>query len=189
VLHLHLAWSPDNGRILERENQKYVVLFRDLRDTVVSWYHYVTKVNHKHFLHQTLRGLSLAEGIDYYIEHYLEREVEWIRGWRENRHPVLSVETRYEDLRANTLVEFSRLVSFFGLKVSTDKMQDLVRRNSFEYVTNRRQGQEDTSSHQRKGIVGDWKNAFQARHIEAFKHLAGELLIELGYEENTNWLP
>lgn len=87
VIHLHLPWSEQNGRILQQENQRYVVLYRDLRDTVVSWYHYVTKVNSSHFLHSRLKKLTLEEGIDYYIEHYLAHEVEWIRNWRRYRHP------------------------------------------------------------------------------------------------------
>jgi hypothetical protein len=39
----------------------------------------------------------------------------------------------------------------------------------------------------RKGIAGDWKNVFTEQNKQDFKAAAGELLIELGYEEDDNW--
>ncbi|MCZ7574930.1 MAG: sulfotransferase domain-containing protein [Ardenticatenaceae bacterium] len=94
---------------------------------------------------------------------------------------------RYEDLRANTLAEFARLVGFFGLQLDEEKVQTIVEQNSFEYATKRKPGQEDTSSHKRKGIIGDWRNVFQSSRIDAFKRLAGDLLVEVGYEKDLNW--
>jgi len=187
VLRLHLPWTEQNGRILEQAGQKYVVIYRDLRDCVVSWYHYVTQVEPNHFLHEQVKNLSLDEGIDYYIEHYLASEVAWIRNWRAHRHPILSREIRYEDLHRNTLDEFQRLVDFFGLHLSTEQVQAIVEANAFQRVTRRTPGQEDVTSHQRKGIIGDWRTVFQPRHVEAFKRLASDLLIEVGYEQDLDW--
>lgn len=187
VIRLHLAWTEQNGRILEQEQQKYVVMYRDLRDTVVSWYYYVTKVDRRHFLHDEIRNLSLHEGIDYYIEHYLTREVDWIRNWRKYRHPLLSTEVRYEDLRRDTFAEMRRLADFFGLNLCDERVSTIVEKNAFKQVARRRPGEEDVTSHQRKGVVGDWRNAFLPRHVEAFKRMAGDLLIESGYEKDLKW--
>jgi hypothetical protein len=38
-----------------------------------------------------------------------------------------------------------------------------------------------------KGKIGSWRTHFNNRHKEAFKRVAGDLLIELGYEQNLNW--
>jgi hypothetical protein len=38
-----------------------------------------------------------------------------------------------------------------------------------------------------KGAIGGWKNKFEHSHKEAFKKVAGNLLIELGYETDYNW--
>lgn len=51
----------------------------------------------------------------------------------------------------------------------------------------RKQGQENTDSHYRKGKRGDWRNHFSERHKSVFKHKYGELLIKLGYEKDLNW--
>jgi len=39
----------------------------------------------------------------------------------------------------------------------------------------------------RKGKIGDWKNHFNPEHKQAFKEIAGQLLIDLGYEKDLNW--
>ncbi len=187
VMRLHLPWSEENARILKASQQRYVVIYRDLRDVVVSWYHYVSKNNPQHFLHSELRSLSLEEGIDYYIEHILDYEMRWIRDWRNNRHPELSTETRYETLRGDTLSDFGRLAGFFGLDLTDAEIARIVDENSFTKRTKREPGTEDVGAHLRKGVVGDWRNVLLPRHVDAFKRSAGELLIELGYEKDGRW--
>lgn len=39
----------------------------------------------------------------------------------------------------------------------------------------------------RKGVSGDWRNHFSPKVKEAFKETAGQLLIELGYEDSLDW--
>ena len=38
-----------------------------------------------------------------------------------------------------------------------------------------------------KGSIGGWKATFKESHKEAFKVLAGQMLIDLGYEQDFNW--
>jgi hypothetical protein len=39
----------------------------------------------------------------------------------------------------------------------------------------------------RKGQMGTWKAELTAEHKEAFKNIAGDLLIDLGYEQDLSW--
>jgi len=39
----------------------------------------------------------------------------------------------------------------------------------------------------RTGQIGSWKNYFNEQHKEAFKKIAGQLLIDLGYEKDLDW--
>jgi hypothetical protein len=50
-----------------------------------------------------------------------------------------------------------------------------------------REGQEDPTSRSRKGVVGDWENVFAGEDKRAFKAIAGDLLITLGYEKSNDW--
>ena len=38
-----------------------------------------------------------------------------------------------------------------------------------------------------KGSIGGWKDLFNAEHKEAFKQVAGQTIIELGYEQSLDW--
>jgi len=38
-----------------------------------------------------------------------------------------------------------------------------------------------------KGQIGSWKKSFTPEHKAAFKRVAGQLLIDLGYEKDLNW--
>jgi hypothetical protein len=51
----------------------------------------------------------------------------------------------------------------------------------------RRAGTEDTSSHYRKGVAGDWINHFTPAHVEAFNERFDGLLQKLGYETSDDW--
>jgi len=39
----------------------------------------------------------------------------------------------------------------------------------------------------RSGKIGGWKKAFNEENKSIFKDLAGDLLIQLGYEKDLNW--
>jgi hypothetical protein len=61
----------------------------------------------------------------------------------------------------------------------------IVHRNRFAAMAaGRVPGKEDSSSHYRKGVSGDWHNHFTRTVEEKFKSRWGELFIKLGYEEN-----
>ncbi len=48
-------------------------------------------------------------------------------------------------------------------------------------------GQEDASSHYRKGEAGDWRNHFKPEHVAYFKERYNPLLLKLGYEQTPDW--
>lgn len=187
VLHLHTYWSPQNEDILNKERLRYVIIYRDLRDAVVSWYFFVSKIRSNHYLRDAVAPLSIEQGIHYYIDHFLASEVQWIRDWRAHRETAMSMELTYEHLRANTLSVFGEACRFVLGDVPALLIQEAVASNDFERVSGRKAGQEDPSSFARKGISGDWRNHFTAEHKARFKELAGDLLIDLGYERDHNW--
>ena len=65
---------------------------------------------------------------------------------------------------------------------------DMLRRDGrFRKGSSRKRGQEDATSRSRKGVVGDWENDFTGEDKMAFKAIAGDLLITLGYEKSNDW--
>ncbi len=64
----------------------------------------------------------------------------------------------------------------------------VIANNDFKQLAKgRKEGEEDSTSHYRKGISGDWKNYFTEKHKEEFKKQYGEGLIQLGYECDKKW--
>jgi hypothetical protein len=64
----------------------------------------------------------------------------------------------------------------------------ILYKNAFERKAGkRRPGEEDAKHHYRKGIAGDWRNHFTPRLKDAFKQRYGDLLIQLGYEQTSDW--
>jgi Sulfotransferase domain len=88
----------------------------------------------------------------------------------------------------NTASEVKRLLEFLQVRSNEDVVRRLVNQSSFENISGGRQrGEEDPTSLVRKGIAGDWKNVFSDRDKQIYKKEAGDLLIQLGYEKDSNW--
>lgn len=97
-------------------------------------------------------------------------------------------EVRYEDLLVRPYEEVARLLAFLGADASDEVVEECVRSASFENLSGgRERGEEDPSSFYRKGVAGDWKNVFTEEDRRIFKEAAGDLLVELGYEEDDDW--
>jgi hypothetical protein len=96
-------------------------------------------------------------------------------------------EVRYEDLLERPVGEAQRLLEFLGADSSEEMAMRCVKRAGFERRTDRKRGEEDSSSRFRKGVAGDWKSVFTKEDKRIFKETAGNLLIELGYEKDANW--
>lgn len=67
-------------------------------------------------------------------------------------------------------------------------LKRILDRNSFKYRSRGRpKGKEDTRSHYRKGISGDWRTHFTPSIKAEFKNRYNDLLIKLDYEQNEEW--
>lgn len=100
----------------------------------------------------------------------------------DNYHQV-----HYEDLLAEPVEEVRRLLEFLGADSSEEVARACVEAASFEKMSGRNPGEEDSSSFFRKGVSGDWRNVFNEEDRQAFKEEAGELLVRLGYENDNDW--
>jgi hypothetical protein len=97
-------------------------------------------------------------------------------------------EVTYEDLLQDTVKELKRLVGFLGASSDEETVRDCVEQCSFENLSGgRKRGQEDPTSFFRKGVAGDWKRVFTEKDKQIFKEEAGNVLVELGYEKDSNW--
>jgi hypothetical protein len=96
-------------------------------------------------------------------------------------------EVRYEDLLERPKEEVKQLLDFLGVDASEQTVERCVSAASFERLAEGRSRGQEAASFFRKGIAGDWKNAFTEQDKQDFKAVAGDLLVELGYEKDNDW--
>jgi len=196
IIHSHTRYNPRLKNV--------VYLVRDGRDVMVSYYFHRQRGLGTRYRNACLKWMKKVYGreidmndVDAYLPRFIEYEMEtpsitqlnWpdhINDWL-NKPDVICI--KYEDLLTNG----SETLKYICDNIS-DKNIDISRTNtvidlySFKNMTKRKAGEEDRSSFLRKGISGDWKNHFNKEAVNIFNHYAGDTLIKLGYENNTDWL-
>jgi hypothetical protein len=96
-------------------------------------------------------------------------------------------EVKYEDLLQNIEGELGRLLEFLGADAGERTVRQCVGAASFEKLAGGRRRGQEAPDFFRKGVAGDWKSIFTEQDKRDFKAAAGDLLIELGYEEDDDW--
>lgn len=94
---------------------------------------------------------------------------------------------RYEDLRADTEEELTKLLGFLGVEESVDRerVAAAVARAPFERIQREERSAEDLADHQRvcrRGDVGIWKKELDEETVRAIEGEHGKLMRAAGYE-------
>ncbi len=187
---------------------RVIHIIRDGRDVAVSTVHHkwnqaedrggTTRINPEQaakreaYYEDPQALLETGEGI--FPERWLEN---YATKWRANVSKTVRDgpallganyrEVRYEELLERPEEEVGRLLEFLGADASEQTVRRCVSAASFERLAGGRERGQEAASFFRKGIAGDWKNVFTEQDKRVFKAAAGDLLIELGYEENNDW--
>jgi hypothetical protein len=194
ILHGHYlnGWGMKN----------VVVVWRDGRDVMVSWYYqclFTHQRGNDHLVDAVRAELqfqdyddiraNLPAFIEYSFTHQKHPAFSWTDFWHRwyPRHDVVHV--RYEDLLANTAGELGRVYAeLTGRSLSVERAAEIAEKFSFAQQTGRKPGDEDKTSFLRKGIAGDWRNHFSEEARITFDRYAGAELVASGYERDNSWL-
>lgn len=119
--------------------------------------------------------------------HFRQFVNEWVSGKE-------SFVVTYEDCKIDAEKQLRRMVEFVGKQVSDEKITAAVEKNTFENRTlqrsgkKRKPGEADSGQFERRGVVGDWRNVFNAEAAQVFEQYEGQTLIKLGYESDSHWV-
>lgn len=204
-----LSKSVNHGHLLPKRTMKNVLcVFRDGRDTMVSSYYHMLFESDKN-----VKGLvakcradlgfedynNIKENLPVFIEYLFTRHHmrsllrpnqftwrEFVDSWWGLENVV---KVKYEDLITDCVSEMERVLKEITTSdVCLDRLSEVVNKYSFENQSKRKAGVEDVNSFLRKGQPGDWKEKFNLAAAEAFNHFAGDQLISLGYELDSQWV-
>lgn len=187
----HLYFKPAYAAELAQLNFVHYFIFRDPRDVIVSSCHYLRSINpwhrwRKYFkrcatfeeaLLLSIHGLRSSAGATL-VPNVAERFAPF-EGWLD-RSDVCVV--RFEDLRGDDQqAHLDRMLDFYADRSSAPFDRPAV-------VAQIRRCMVPEKSHTfRQGSGGGWREAFTPACREAFKQVAGDLLVRLGYEANHAW--
>lgn len=175
---------------LTRPGRAMVFVYRDPRDMIVSHVFYATEMHRGHGMHryytEVLRTMeerinAAIEGVDEdgvelsNIKEKYERYLGWLQ-----IPQVISL--RFEDLildRDETLEYLLNYLAQHGFSPKMTPEQSVLTLK--EAIAPSRSGTF------RKGKPGNWQEYFTPANKTLFKDVAGDLLIQLGYEQDNGW--
>jgi hypothetical protein len=145
-----------------------IEMLRDGRDTCVS--------KHEQWVSKGRAPATLEhDELDYLIKKwvtYASRGME-LRADPELCDRMLLV--RYEDLRSDPVPQIERVLAFTGLDDEPTRAAELADLTDFARY------QTGPGRHRRKGVIGDWRNYFDAEAQQRFAALAGQTFLAAGY--------
>lgn len=194
VLHGHWRYHPRLRNV--------TCTVRDGRDTMVSFYFYC-KLHYEHGPPPRIRRMfehlygsradlndaraNLPGFIEAIFKNPIGTRLTWPQYCREwHDRPGVSI-VRYEQLLSDTEAQLARVTASLGRETDAWRLAWAAEGNSMRRTTGRRHGQEDRGSVVRKGIAGDWRAHFSDESCALFADLAGDTLVELGYEQSRDW--
>lgn len=201
IVRAHLTCTEPVRRVLASHDTKHVMIYRDLRDVAVSHARWVLR-EPRSYLHETyrqeyrteeacimatIRGVPVGRpfGSSTSLPDIGQRFGLW-RGWLDDPSALC---VRFEDLvgargggdEAIRIDTIARILDHVGSPLERDEIE-------------RRFGSGDLDPNEshtfRKGgggRTGGWRDHLTDEHVEAFKCVAGDLLVDLGYERDLDW--
>jgi hypothetical protein len=192
IVRGHLFYDDAYVANLAERNFVHYIIYRDPRDVVASEAHYLREMNRWHRLHPYFRRLpSLEDAISLSINGFeppipglfhpnvrerFRRYEQWLG--HEGCLPI-----RFEELRSEEMPRVvRRMAEFYAARTTSPLDVDTCVTAMIAAVAPER-------SHTfRKGVKGGWREKFTPEDRCRFAEVAGDLLVQLGYETDDSWV-
>jgi len=201
--HTHSPYTNDFVHIIKKSNIVCFFIYRDPRDHVVSWVYYANMRPIDSAITAMILSNSQVSGWPYVpakpnINTIFRSYVPWIEEMN-----VCTV--KYENLigprgggnRDAQLKEIEKIAHYLGITLDNFQKKSIALqlddfileeepcyKMTAGFVADNLFGNTSTF---RTGKIGSWKSHFKEHHKKLFKDIAGQLLVDLGYEKDLNW--
>ncbi len=188
ITSAHLFARPEVIRRVATPAFVSYFIFRDPRDVVVSHVFYVTDMEPHHVHHAYYQSLpdfnsrlmvSILGRPDAGVEFPdIAARFEPYIGWLD-QPAVLKI--HFEDLVNDRSAALNRILDHFLARVPLAAPRETILAALEASINPQR------SPTFRSGKTGEWRKHFTPEHKRVFKEVAGDLLIKLGYEQDSDW--
>nr|XP_038033508.1 sulfotransferase 6B1 isoform X2 [Anas platyrhynchos] len=157
ILATHLNYDCLPKSIFKNK-AKILVLFRNPKDTAVSFFHF----------HNNVPSVPSYSSWDEFFSEFMNGKVGWgsyfdhAVTWNKHIEDENTMIITYEDLKENLTSGVKQIAEFFGFSPAAEQIQSIVDRATFQAMKDKAQETHGAvgSVLFRKGVVGDWKNLF-----------------------------
>lgn len=157
----------------------YIHLVRDGRDVIVSKWFF-----DKDFCIQNGITSSFQEEFDEYVEKTARDWSNYVAAWAEQSVVTIN----YEGFLSDPVQNLGRVLNTMGYyNFSQQELEITVSKFTKDKFGASLGEVFQHNTFVRKGISADWKNHFSEVNAAAFKLAAGDALLSLGYELNSDW--
>jgi hypothetical protein len=199
IAYGHLHALPVVQDCLSRPGMAAYFILRDPRDVVVSHVHYVTEMEPDHIHHayyaQALHSfderlrVSILGRPDFEVAGKMTPAQDLFPDIRQRFEPYLGwlgcpavLCLRYEDFTADREATLGQV---FDFAVGRGFPAALPRERALEVLAASIDPRRSPTF--RSGKTGGWRGQFTPEHKRLFKDVAGDLLVQLGYETDNDW--
>ncbi|XP_009487255.2 sulfotransferase 6B1 [Pelecanus crispus] len=157
ILATHLNYDCLPKSIFKNK-AKILVLFRNPKDTAVSFFHF----------HNNVPSVPSYSSWDEFFSEFLNGKVSWgsyfdhAVTWNKHIEDDNTMIIICEDLKENLTASIKQIAEFFGFSPTAEQIQSIADRATFQAVKDKAQETHGAvgSILFCKGVVGDWKNLF-----------------------------
>jgi hypothetical protein len=184
----HFTHAPPSlfQPILDKANYRFIYHYRDPRDSVASWaYNEISEGNIEGDIDEIRTRLIISR---FHLAEQITRAREWFA--LEDRVCLMS----FEELKLDKAAAILKILECLGLLPSIDPkvIENAIVENSDQRYTDSLKIKEARLDQldlvrDKRGISGAWVDTFSPADKMLFKKIAGDFLIELGYEKDFDW--
>eukprot|EP01095_Lingulamoeba_sp_RSL-Kostka_P002133 TRINITY_DN13027_c0_g1_i1.p2 TRINITY_DN13027_c0_g1~~TRINITY_DN13027_c0_g1_i1.p2 ORF type:complete len:307 (-),score=100.03 TRINITY_DN13027_c0_g1_i1:61-981(-) len=183
--HLNYELAPKGN-----ENCKYIYVVRNIKDTLVSMYHF----------NKSLTFFEYEGDINHFFELFRRGKVEYglyldhLKSWFQQRNNKQILFLSFEDISSDKIKAINDIANFLSTEITEERINEIIEKTSFNDMktnpaTNRSTTpfKPNSTKFFRKGIVGDYINHLSEEQIQLLDQQFDETLGDL-FENEPFWL-
>ncbi len=174
---------------------KVIYMYRDVRDVLMSFFYYLNKIGNDFIFDDYFEKFLTKDLVSTRCDFNIGTWYENLTSWFEHKDEIVLV--KYEDILEHPVDGICNIFNGLNLEYDKNIIKSIVDKHTFSKMQSKEESEKDKdiaylknsekSLFIRKGKSGEWKEYLTDRHKDRIKELYGEILIELGYEQDTNW--